>query len=186
MNEINFFKPYIDANTKKISVKEIIPYILISLLIIAFVGLHLTLLDKRNKKEMALEEANNEINQLIESSEYADVIQLKEESEFYQSNIDLLDEIINSMDPIQRIDKKMISYLVDETPVNTFIASISYNDNLINLSCISSSYSSAAQYIYNIKSLDYFDNVFLEEINEDTGEYYYSIEVGLGGETDEN
>jgi Tfp pilus assembly protein PilN len=84
------------------------------------------------------------------------------------------------------VTKDLVYSLVNNVPENTYIVSMGYNNSSVDIECISDSYDSAAQFIHNIKKdNDNFKDVFMPYVNEDNGDYKYSLNVEIGGESNE-
>jgi len=187
MNEFNFFESYSNKKNNKFNYKLIILVVLISLAFISLFYYYYTLNQKKIAIIIDIEQTENVINEPKRQKSFNEVSELKDRSLEMKSIIDEIEESVFSVNSAFRINKNSITKIINEIPKNTYIKLIDFKDPLINITCISDSYESAAQYIYNIKSSgnDYVD-VFMPTINLDDGDYEYNISVEMGGDIDEN
>jgi len=187
MNEFNFFESYSTKTNNQLNFKLIIVIVLISL---AFISLFYYYYDLNKKKISMISDIEYTESIINEPQRQKDLKKVSELVDINSEMKNILEEIEVSvlyLNDSFKINKTLITNVIYEIPVNTYIKLIDFKDPLINITCISDSYESAAQYIYNIKSSenDYSD-VFMPTISMDDGDYEYNISIEMGGDEDEN
>ena len=187
MNNFNFFESYLDKTNDKTSSKNIIPILLIGLVFLSLFYYQWTLNQDKYSLLSEIDGINNTINEPERQSSYKKAVDARNRSEEIKIVLDEVEITINDLNEKFNISKLMVTSIIDEVPKNTYIRLIDYKDPLINITCTSDSYESAAQYIYNIKtSNEEFANVFMPSIDFEDGDYHYNLSVELGGDTDED
>lgn len=186
MNDINFFNPYLEKTNSKKSYTKYIPLIFVSILVIGLIVYQFTL----NKEKRLLENTVNTIESEINDSEiqksYRESLEAQEKMQAIKSVLDESESIANNIKEDFHITKDLVRNLVNNVPENTYIVSMKYENYSVEMECISDSYDSAAQFIHNIKKNDdEFIEVFMPYVNEENGDYKYSLNVVIGGESNE-
>jgi Tfp pilus assembly protein PilN len=119
-------------------------------------------------------------------SKYNKALKAQEEMEAIKIVLETSEKITNEIKNDFNVTKALVQKLVDNVPENTYIESMAYGNKSIKIECISDSYDSAAQFIHNIKKdNELFLDVFMPFVNEEEGDYKYSLNVEMGGELNE-
>ena len=187
MNEFNFFEAYYNKKNSKSNYKLIIFIILISLAFISLFYYYYDLNQKKTAMISDIEYTESIINEPERQKDFKKVSELVDVNAEMKNILDEIEVSVLYLDNAFKINKTLITNVIYEIPVNTYIKLIDFKDPLINITCISDSYESAAQYIYNLKSSgNDYSNVFMPAINLDDGDYEYNISIEMGGDEDEN
>lgn len=186
MNDINFFKPYLNKTNQKRSYGKYIPLFLASILVIGLVFYQFTLSKEKSQLTEDIKNIQAEINDPEMQSDYKQALLAQEEMMAIKVVLDESEKIALDIKSDFNVTKDLVLKLINNIPENTYIISMEYNDYSIRVDCISDSYNSAAQFIHNIKEDDEkFADVFMPYVNEENGDYKYSLNVELGGESNE-
>ena len=186
MSEMNFFSPYINKKQSNINMKQIIGFLLIILLIALPVYYHMSLLNQKSVLMTEISNLNNEINSESDQEVMQEIEAAKAKNEAIEVALSDIDESVEEINSVHNIYLKNVIDILENTPTSTYISSIDFKKEYIDLDCISSSYVSAAQYVHNLKNvISEEDKIFMPTINEVEGEYEYSINIELGGALDE-
>ena len=186
MNNINFFEPYLNKTNKNRSYGKYIPLVLASILVIGLVFYQSTLSKEKSELTNEISSIEAEMNDPQMQADYKDALEAQEAMEVAKAVLDESEKIANEIKNGFTVTRDLIQNVVNSVPENTYIISMNYNNSSVKIDCISDSYDSAAQFIHNIKS----DNglvadVFMPYVNEENGDYKYSLNVEIGGELNE-
>lgn len=187
MNDINFFEPYLDNKKQWKDINKIIPIVIVLIMLVASSFYYFSLLNEKS----VLEDEISSIEQLISEPErqakYNEALESKAVNETVKSMHDEVSKVAADIKSSFKIDKLAIEEILNQAPENTFVETVSIKDGYIDLTCVSDKYESVAQYLHNIKNIsDDIVSVFIPAIRENDGDFYYSINIKKGGETDEN
>lgn len=186
MNDINFFKPYLNKTNKNRSYGKYIPLVLASILVIGLIIYQFTLSKEKNLLTNEIASIETEMNNPEMQSKYNQSLKAQEEMEAIKIVLDESEKIASDIKNDFNVTKDLIQSLVNNVPENTYIISMEYRDSNIKVDCISDSYDSAAQFIHNIKMDEgLFIDVFMPFVNEENGDYKYSLNVEMDGESNE-
>lgn len=187
MSEMNFFSPYINKKQSSVNMKQLIVFLIMILLIALPVFYHFRLL---NEKRVLLNDINNisnEINVVSDQETMKAIEEAKARNEAIEIALVTIDEAVEEINSVHHIFVTKLKDILENTPTSTYISSIDFKKEYIDIECISSSYLSAAQYFHNLKNvISEEDKIFMPKISEVDGEYEYSINIELGGELNEN
>jgi len=186
MNDINFFEPYLNKTNRNISYGKYIPIILASILVIGLVVYQFTLSQEKSSLTDEISTIESEINDSEMQFKYKKALKSQEEMNAIKIVLDESEKIAMGIKNDFNVTKDLIDSLINNVPENTYIISMRYNNSGVDIECISDSYDSAAQFIHNIKKdNDNYRDVFMPYVNEDNGDYQYSLNVKIGGELNE-
>lgn len=187
MSEMNFFSPYINKKQSSVDMKQVIVFLLIILLIALPAFYHFRLLNQKRALLNDINNISNEINVVSDQETMKAIEAAEAKNEAIEVALVTIDEAIEEINGIHNIFVISLKEILENTPTNTYISSIDFKKEYIDIDCISSSYLSAAQYVHNLKNvISEEDKIFMPKISEVDGEYEYSINIELGGELDEN
>ena len=184
MNDINFFNPYLKKTNRKQSYTKYIPIIFASILVIGLIFYPFTLSKEKKLLENTVNTIESEINDSEIQRNYSEALKAQEKMQAIENVLNESESIANDIKVDFNITKDLVRNLVNNVPENTYIVSMKYENYSVEMECISDSYDSVAQFIHNIKKNDdEFIEVFLPYVNEENGDYKYSLNVVIGGES---
>jgi Tfp pilus assembly protein PilN len=186
MNDINFFEPYLNKTNKKKSYDKYLPLVLVSIIVISIIGYQITLSLEKSKLTKEVASIEDEINDPGLQTDYSKALKAQEEMNAIKLVLEETEAIVSIIENDFNVTKSLVDNLMRDIPENTYIESMAYGNSRVRIGCISDTYNSAAQFVYNLKQSDTkYSSVFMPSVTEDNGDYRYTLDVVIGGEINE-
>lgn len=184
MKDINFFEPFESGSKKKKQKKSsnILPVLLVILIFVSIFAYQGLIFAQKIRLTNEIDSINVLLNDEKTKKAYDETLEIElianELNSIYESANTTDQSILNE----DTIAKAIVEDILNAVPENTYLVSLSYENDIIQVDCVSDQYDTAAQYTFNLKTANsLFNNVFLPSIYNDDGDYYYTIEVQLEG-----
>lgn len=181
MRDFNFFEPYIQVQTKP--KRNLILMAILAALLLALLVYYQFLLNQR------VNELNGDIAEVNAFIESPTTISKIGEIDEKQTRLDNLQTVYadvtvftESIKASEKIDDMMIEQINAQLPINTFLTELGMTDQMLNIKGYSLEFKQIAQFAYNLRSNGNFADVLIPTINENNGNYDFTLTVVIDEE----
>lgn len=184
---MNFFNPYLNKKQNRINSKQVIGFLLIVVIIMLPLYYHMRLLNEKGKLVQEINALSDEINLTADGDVMKSIEEAEAKNNAIVEALSDLDLSLAEINSVNNFEVTKIDSVLDQAPVSTYINQIDFNSEYIDINCISDSYETAAQFVFNLKNLvkeEY--KVFMPKMNENQGDFEYTINLERIGESNEN
>ncbi len=186
MTDYNFFDGYVVKKKKSsVGVRLVnIFFMLFMILLIGYIAFNYYIISSQKSELSDLEQKITEIRATD------DIARITEKQELLQQLLEIVADMEVAGDDIQHssiISEDLLLTIADAMPSDLRINHLSINHINVSLSGESLSKPAIAEFEYNLRQFDSFQNVFVSGINRDTDRAYtFGLSFDVGGDIDED
>lgn len=168
MMDLNFFEPYSKDKKQKKSGKggSVLPYFLAGILLIAIIGITIYNIFSTMMLNKAIDEYQKEINDPVKLSKLKEVEEKEAQIKTIEKERAFLEMLETDMKNVDSITKSLMELIASKITNNLYLTTINVNLREISIEGNSLSKLEIAQFEYNIRSSNKFDNIYIDRISK--------------------
>lgn len=183
MKDINFFSPYIEVRKNKVAKKMKIG-VTVGALAIVIGGFEIWVLVQKENINDEIKLMNEYLSSPTTIEKIKEVGDGKAKLEVMNQYYNVAEKVIKKLQGTDKINTRLIEEISSSLPQNIYLQVLSIAQNSIQLQGLSDKRTSIAEFEYNLKVINNFEDVHVMNIGESEEGYLFSIKCLIKDDVD--